>query len=129
MTRILAELLRSALNRRLAWGNPHLSRLQPYPFDKLRALFAGVTPPALRSIRLSIGRAEHAPPLPAGIERRGRRPIQPCNQPDDVDARADRLRGSYLGTHSILCAGREGALSAGAAAQLDSASPTDSPPQ
>ncbi|WP_291994125.1 succinyldiaminopimelate transaminase [Candidatus Accumulibacter sp. ACC003] len=43
--------------------NPHLSKLQPYPFEKLRQLFAGVTPnPQLREIRLSIGEPQHATP-------------------------------------------------------------------
>jgi N-succinyldiaminopimelate aminotransferase len=43
--------------------NSRLDRLQPYPFEKLRALFAGVTPPAgLRPIRLSIGEPQHATP-------------------------------------------------------------------
>lgn len=42
--------------------NPLLSRLQPYPFEKLRALLAGVAPPALAPIRLSIGEPQHATP-------------------------------------------------------------------
>ena len=43
--------------------NPNLARLQPYPFEKLRALFAGITPPAdLKPIRLSIGEPQHATP-------------------------------------------------------------------
>lgn len=43
--------------------NPDLKRLQPYPFQKLAALFAGVTPnPALRPINLSIGEPKHATP-------------------------------------------------------------------
>lgn len=42
--------------------NPLLSRLQPYPFERLRALFAGVTPPALAPIRLSIGEPQHPTP-------------------------------------------------------------------
>lgn len=43
--------------------NPHLARLQPYPFEKLRALFAGITPnPAYREIKLSIGEPQHATP-------------------------------------------------------------------
>ncbi|QKS28458.1 MAG: LL-diaminopimelate aminotransferase [Accumulibacter sp.] len=46
--------------------NPHLSRLQPYPFEKLRQLLAGVTPPTRqREIRLSIGEPQH--PTPAFI--------------------------------------------------------------
>ncbi|MDK9725315.1 MAG: succinyldiaminopimelate transaminase [Sterolibacteriaceae bacterium MAG5] len=43
--------------------NPHLSQLQPYPFEKLRQLFAGVTPPAgLKEIKLSIGEPQHGTP-------------------------------------------------------------------
>ena len=43
--------------------NPHLGQLQPYPFEKLRALFAGVTPnPQYREIKLSIGEPQHATP-------------------------------------------------------------------
>ena len=43
--------------------NPLLGRLQPYPFEKLRALLEGVTPnPALRPIRLQIGEPRHATP-------------------------------------------------------------------
>lgn len=43
--------------------NPHLAQLQPYPFEKLRALFAGVTPnPQLKEIKLSIGEPQHATP-------------------------------------------------------------------
>jgi len=43
--------------------NPDLARLQPYPFEKLRHLFAGVTPPpALGEIKLSIGEPQHETP-------------------------------------------------------------------
>lgn len=44
--------------------NPRLDLLQPYPFEKLRALLAsGGTPPAgLRPINLSIGEPKHAAP-------------------------------------------------------------------
>jgi N-succinyldiaminopimelate aminotransferase len=42
--------------------NTHLSKLQPYPFEKLRALFAGVTPAAKPEIKLSIGEPQHATP-------------------------------------------------------------------
>ena len=43
--------------------NPQLSKLQPYPFEKLRQLFAGVVAnPDLREIRLSIGEPQHATP-------------------------------------------------------------------
>ena len=47
--------------------NPLLERLQPYPFEKLRALLAGVTPnPALEPINLSIGEPKH--PTPALVK-------------------------------------------------------------
>jgi len=43
--------------------NPLLAKLQPYPFERLRQLFAGIVPPsALREIRLSIGEPQHATP-------------------------------------------------------------------
>ena len=43
--------------------NPLLSRLEPYPFERLRELFAGVTPnPALRPISLGIGEPKHPTP-------------------------------------------------------------------
>src|SRR6476661_3342735 len=45
--------------------NPLLSRLQPYPFERLRQLFAGVVPnPAYTPISLGIGEPKHpAPPF------------------------------------------------------------------
>ncbi len=47
--------------------NPNLDKLQPYPFEKLRELFAGDTPPAgLKEIRLHIGEPQH--PTPAFIK-------------------------------------------------------------
>lgn len=42
--------------------NPELAALKPYPFEKLAALKAGVTPPPLAHIPLSIGEPRHAPP-------------------------------------------------------------------
>jgi len=43
--------------------NPRLDLLQPYPFEKLRALFADVTPdPAKRAISLSLGEPRHPTP-------------------------------------------------------------------
>jgi N-succinyldiaminopimelate aminotransferase len=44
--------------------NPLLARLQPYPFEKLRALLAGNAPDAaLAPINLSIGEPKHATPI------------------------------------------------------------------
>jgi len=48
--------------------NPLLERLQPYPFEKLRALIGGHTPNAgLRPINLSIGEPKH--PTPALVKQ------------------------------------------------------------
>jgi len=48
--------------------NPHLDRLHPYPFEKLRQLFAGVTPnPEYKPISLGIGEPKH--PTPAFIQK------------------------------------------------------------
>jgi N-succinyldiaminopimelate aminotransferase len=48
--------------------NPRLASLQPYPFEKLRALFAGVAPdPSLPHISLGIGEPRH--PTPDFIKR------------------------------------------------------------
>jgi N-succinyldiaminopimelate aminotransferase len=44
--------------------NPLLSKLQPYPFERLRALFADITPNGTyRAISLGIGEPKHATPL------------------------------------------------------------------
>jgi N-succinyldiaminopimelate aminotransferase len=42
--------------------NPLLDRLQPYPFERLRALLAGVSAVPRTPIRLSIGEPQHATP-------------------------------------------------------------------
>lgn len=43
--------------------NQALNQLQPYPFEKLRALLAGITPPTdKRAIALSIGEPKHKSP-------------------------------------------------------------------
>ena len=43
--------------------NPLLGKLQPYPFEKLRELFAEVTPaPGMSAISLGIGEPKHATP-------------------------------------------------------------------
>jgi N-succinyldiaminopimelate aminotransferase len=48
--------------------NPRLDRLQPYPFERLRALTQGIVPnPALRPISLGIGEPKH--PTPEFVKR------------------------------------------------------------
>ena len=43
--------------------NQALQQLQPYPFERLKQLFASVTPnPALQAISLGIGEPKHATP-------------------------------------------------------------------
>jgi N-succinyldiaminopimelate aminotransferase len=43
--------------------NPFLAKLQPYPFEKLRQLFAGITPnPAYTPISLGMGEPKHPTP-------------------------------------------------------------------
>ncbi|MGP1718145.1 MAG: succinyldiaminopimelate transaminase [Methylophilus sp.] len=43
--------------------NPHLNLLQPYPFQRLRDLFEGITPnPDFAPVNLSIGEPKHATP-------------------------------------------------------------------
>ena len=61
--------------------NPRLARLRPYPFERLRVLLAGVEPPALKPIPMSIGEPKHAPPefiaraLTAALDTLGTYPI------------------------------------------------------
>ena len=58
--------LRPLLRTRLV--NSTSTKLQPYPFEKLRQLFAGVTPnPAYAPISLGIGEPKH--PTPAFIQQ------------------------------------------------------------
>ncbi|MES3023568.1 MAG: succinyldiaminopimelate transaminase [Pseudomonadota bacterium] len=48
--------------------NPHLDKLHPYPFEKLRQLFAGASPnPAYPAISLGMGEPKH--PTPVFIEK------------------------------------------------------------
>ena len=42
--------------------NPELDLLQPYPFEKLRALLDGITPADLPPVSLSIGEPKHPAP-------------------------------------------------------------------
>lgn len=41
--------------------NPDLQKLHPYPFEKLRHLFAGITPASKPTVLLSIGEPKHEP--------------------------------------------------------------------
>jgi N-succinyldiaminopimelate aminotransferase len=68
--------------------NPNLSRLHPYPFEKLRALFQGLEAPAgLKPIRLSIGEPQHTTPafiLQALTDNLGGMATYPTTQGSDA---------------------------------------------
>src|SRR3569832_1909997 len=62
--------------------HPLLDRLQPYPFERLRQLFAGITPdPKHRPISLGIGEPKHPTPqfikdaLVAGLDGLAQYPL------------------------------------------------------
>jgi N-succinyldiaminopimelate aminotransferase len=84
--------------------NPLLSRLQPYPFERLRQLHARVTPnPALRPISLGIGEPRHATPelikdaLTASLDGLARYPAT-LGEPNLRQTIADWLRRRYAVT-------------------------------
>jgi N-succinyldiaminopimelate aminotransferase len=81
--------------------NPRLDLLQPYPFEKLRKLFSGVTPnAAFWPINLSIGEPKHATPqfireaLVAGLDGLASYP-QTVGQASLRAAIADWLKARY----------------------------------
>ncbi len=75
--------------------NPHLDKLHPYPFEKLRQLFAGITPnPEYAPISLGIGEPKH--PTPAFIQKALAHGVQGlANYPTTVGS--DALRGAIAG--------------------------------
>jgi N-succinyldiaminopimelate aminotransferase len=74
--------------------NPLLSRLQAYPFERLRLLFDGVAPANLRPIRLSIGEPQH--PTPALIREALERHLDGLSV-YPTTAGLDSLRGAMAG--------------------------------
>jgi N-succinyldiaminopimelate aminotransferase len=59
----LYNVVVNVLRCKTASMNPRLNQLHPYPFQKLRELFAGVAPnPELTPVNLSIGEPKHATP-------------------------------------------------------------------
>jgi len=111
--------------------NPRLEQLHPYPFQKLRELFAGVTPnPDLSPINLSIGEPRHPTPqfikdaLVAGL---GGLSNYPITQGSDalraaISAWAERRYGVKLDptTEVLPVNGSREALFAFAQASVDS---------
>src|SRR5215207_3056106 len=67
----MSTIIRDAISHQDHPGkavNPHLDKLHPYPFEKLRQLFAGVTPkPNYTPISLGMGEPKH--PTPAFIQK------------------------------------------------------------
>ena len=62
-TRERSRIIRPTVARCVLPLNPRLSRLEPYPFERLRLWFADVAPnPALAPIDLSIGEPKHPTP-------------------------------------------------------------------
>jgi N-succinyldiaminopimelate aminotransferase len=111
--------------------NPDLARLHPYPFERLRQLLAGATPPAhLAPINLSIGEPRH--PTPAFILEAYREALpsvssypQTAGQPELREAIAAWVRRRYglrqldPGTQVLPVAGSREALFAFAQAAID----------
>jgi N-succinyldiaminopimelate aminotransferase len=111
--------------------NPRLDQLHPYPFQKLRELFAGVTPnPDLAPVNLSIGEPKHPTPqfikdaLVAGL---GGLANYPITQGSDalrgaIAAWAERRYGVKLdpATEILPVNGSREALFAFAQASVDS---------
>ncbi len=79
--------------------NPLLAHLQPYPFERLRQLFAGITPnPALRPISLGIGEPKHAtPPFILDALDAAARAVPSGLAAYPATAGLDSLRASFAG--------------------------------
>jgi N-succinyldiaminopimelate aminotransferase len=111
--------------------NPRLQQLHPYPFQKLRELFAGVTPnPALAPVNLSIGEPKHPTPqfikdaLVAGLDGLANYPITQGSEAlrGAIAAWAQRRYGVALdpATEVLPVNGSREALFAFAQASVDS---------
>jgi N-succinyldiaminopimelate aminotransferase len=111
--------------------NPRLEQLHPYPFQKLRELFAGVTPnPELSPVNLSIGEPKHPTPqfikdaLIAGLGGLANYPITQGSDAlrESICAWAERRYGVKLdpATEVLPVNGSREALFAFAQASVDS---------
>ncbi|HUX31611.1 MAG TPA: succinyldiaminopimelate transaminase [Thiobacillus sp.] len=111
--------------------NPRLEQLHPYPFQKLRELFAGVTPnPDLAPVNLSIGEPKHPTPqfikdaLVAGLGGLSNYPITQGSDAlrESIAAWAGRRYGVKLdpATEVLPVNGSREALFAFAQASVDS---------
>ena len=110
---------RAVFRARTLRVNPRLALLQPYPFERLRALFAGVTPdPAKRAISLSHRRAEASDAAPrarcAGRRRRGPREL---SHDDRARPRCARRSPRWLARRHASAGARSGDAGAAGARQ------------
>ncbi|GAB5414696.1 MAG: succinyldiaminopimelate transaminase [Congregibacter sp.] len=83
--------------------NPLLSALRPYPFDRLNALFEGVTPPAAQPlIKLSVGEPRHAPPAVAVDALRNNLDLLAVYPPTKGEARLREAQAYWMrGRHRV----------------------------
>ena len=80
--------------------NPLLAKLQPYPFERLKNLFSGLTPnPALKPISLGIGEPKH--PTPAFIKQALTDALDATGRFEDVGNAADMARPDIILTGDI----------------------------
>ena len=92
--------------------NPHLQQLHPYPFERLRKLLAGLTPPAgLTHVNLSIGEPQHPTPafiidaLKANMSGLSRYPVTA-----GTDTLRDTIAGWLRRRHQLQHLGRDHVL-------------------
>ena len=92
--------------------NPHLQQLHPYPFERLRKLLAGLTPPAgLTHVNLSIGEPQHPTPafiidaLKANMSGLSRYPVTAGS-----DTLRDTIAGWLRRRHQLQHLGRDHVL-------------------
>ncbi len=92
--------------------NPHLQELHPYPFERLRKLLAGLTPPpGLAPVNLSIGEPQHPTPpfiieaLQANMSGLSRYPVTAGS-----DALRDAIAGWLSRRHHLKHLTREHVL-------------------
>src|SRR5258708_31886959 len=97
--------------------NPRLGLLQPYPFERLRVLLAGATPPAdLRPISLGLGEPQHPTPalikdaLAANLGTLSRYPVTlglpelRAAMAEWIDRKSTRLNSSHqIISYAVFC--------------------------
>lgn len=88
--------------------NPLLDRLTDYPFDRLRTLLDGITPPAeRRPLVLSVGEPRHPPP-PLVAETLAQNAADSGPLPAGGGDPAVPPRGGRLAAAALFAAGKSG---------------------